>query len=181
MTRGRPGLGIAVGGWAAPRCRYILGNSAHWLRGGCILSNMRYADCHPERKHKALGLCEYCYEHSRGQRRKGTATDRHLQARPWDRHSIDRDRDKKIRLQQLLGGQCVDCGLDDPDVLEFDHIDPTVKTFTIGPNLRIAWADLEIEAYKCVLRCANCHRRRTRQQNMAAYENSRRNRTNLTL
>lgn len=56
---------------------------------------------------------------------------------------------------------CIDCGEKDPVVLEFDHV-RGVKAGTISHNLD-DWsqARLDEEIAKCVVRCANCHRRIT--------------------
>lgn len=75
---------------------------------------------------------------------------RRLKARSWI----------KAYLQQH---PCVDCGEDDIRVLEFDHIDPSQKDFTIsrgvadGRGLKSIKAEVE----KCEVRCCNCHRLRT--------------------
>ena len=57
---------------------------------------------------------------------------------------------------------CVDCGLADPVVLEFDHVTGS-KRAAISVLVRSAAtiATLQAEIEKCVVRCANCHRRRT--------------------
>jgi hypothetical protein len=60
----------------------------------------------------------------------------------------------------------VDCGENDPVVLEFDHRDPEQKVETICGLLRNL-ADnhtLLTEIAKCDVRCANCHRRKTAKQ-----------------
>jgi len=54
---------------------------------------------------------------------------------------------------------CIDCGEDDPIVLDFDHRDPREKSFVLSDAPTLALAIKEIE--KCDIRCANCHRRRT--------------------
>jgi hypothetical protein len=62
----------------------------------------------------------------------------------------------------MLRNPCVDCGLVDPLVMEFDHITGT-KTADVSNLVRDA-APLSVivaEIAKCVVRCANCHRRRT--------------------
>ena len=57
---------------------------------------------------------------------------------------------------------CVDCGEQDPVVLEFDHLDAGAKRFEIGSALAYrAWKDIRAEMEKCEVVCANCHRRRT--------------------
>ncbi len=69
-------------------------------------------------------------------------------------------------LEYLRAHPCVDCGEADPVVLEFDHIDPSVKAWDVAEKLKAApaWRTIEAEIAKCVVRCANCHRRRTAQQ-----------------
>ena len=55
---------------------------------------------------------------------------------------------------------CVDCGDDDPLVLEFDHLEN--KLFNISKGLRDrSWQTVIDEIGKCDVVCANCHRRRT--------------------
>jgi hypothetical protein len=55
---------------------------------------------------------------------------------------------------------CVDCGENDPVVLEFDHVGD--KAFNISKGLRDRpWTAVLDEIGKCDVVCANCHRRRT--------------------
>ncbi len=65
------------------------------------------------------------------------------------------------QLQTLLGGKCIDCGIDECRVLSFDHIDPHQKTFNICSKLYLPWEELVEEAQKCELRCFNCHHLKT--------------------
>lgn len=65
----------------------------------------------------------------------------------------------------LKAHPCVDCGISDPIVLEFDHLDPAGKTTAVSQMLAdYRWERIQKEIDKCVVRCANCHRRRTAQQ-----------------
>lgn len=64
----------------------------------------------------------------------------------------------KIKLVEYKGGKCEKCGYSKCiDALEFHHKDPNEKDFTIGGK---SWSfeRLKIEADKCILVCANCHR-----------------------
>lgn len=65
----------------------------------------------------------------------------------------------------LLEHPCVDCGEQDPVVLEFDHTNPAEKRYSVA-NLvsRYTLNTLIIEINKCQVRCANCHRRKTAAQ-----------------
>jgi ferredoxin len=55
---------------------------------------------------------------------------------------------------------CVDCGEQDPVVLEFDHLGH--KEFNVAKGIRDRnWESVLAEISKCEVVCANCHRRRT--------------------
>ena len=71
----------------------------------------------------------------------------------------------------FLDHPCVDCGEDDPVVLQFDHVRGE-KIYNIGTLVAAAapWERIETEIAKCEVRCANCHWRRTAEQfNWYAY------------
>lgn len=55
---------------------------------------------------------------------------------------------------------CVDCGEADRDVLEFDHRNPALKKGSVCEMAHRCVSRAEVEAAKCDVRCANCHRRR---------------------
>jgi hypothetical protein len=56
---------------------------------------------------------------------------------------------------------CVDCGEEDTKVLEFDHVKKG-KLFTISRGYRrYGMKKIKAEVKKCVVRCANCHKRKT--------------------
>jgi 5-methylcytosine-specific restriction endonuclease McrA len=68
-------------------------------------------------------------------------------------------REIKRRLLDLLGGSCEYCGYDKcAAALEFHHVDPKSKRFSISMNFHLPWEVLVGEANKCVIACANCHR-----------------------
>lgn len=89
----------------------------------------------------------------------------------WDRH-MDRIRARKASLRRLNREQiwaylcahpCVDCGLADPVVLEFDHLGD--KKGDVGRmRYHYEWKTVLAEIRKCEVVCANCHRRRTYQR-----------------
>ena len=80
-------------------------------------------------------------------------------------------RERRQRLVRRLSAwvadrKCVDCGVGDPRVLEFDHHEHSakLKCVTLLAHHGAAWARIEAEIAKCDIRCANCHRRRTATQ-----------------
>jgi len=72
---------------------------------------------------------------------------------------------KRTKLfSYLLEHPCVECGEDDPVVLEFDHLPEFEKSFEIGRAVTSStrsWESILIEMEKCEVVCCNCHRRRT--------------------
>ena len=59
--------------------------------------------------------------------------------------------------KQLYNG-CYYCGEQDPIVLDWHHVNPNTKSFTIGHNIYQFSLDKIInEIKKCVTLCRNCH------------------------
>lgn len=58
---------------------------------------------------------------------------------------------------------CVDCGENDPLVLEFDHVRDKSKEISYLVE-KCTWTKVEEEIEKCEVRCVNCHRRKTTKQ-----------------
>lgn len=65
-------------------------------------------------------------------------------------------------MVKYLGGKCVECGT--INRLEFDHIDPSTKEFSITRKWNRKWSILEPELKKCQLLCYDCHKERTAMQ-----------------
>ena len=55
----------------------------------------------------------------------------------------------------MLGGRCSDCG--STDELEFDHIDPADKSFSIAKMWSVAKHKFDAEIKKCQILCQPCH------------------------
>lgn len=73
---------------------------------------------------------------------------------------------RKSLLEFLIKKECIDCGENDPIVLDFDHINPQSKFKSISQMLsgHYSWKSVLVEIQKCEVRCANCHRRKTYKQ-----------------
>jgi hypothetical protein len=67
----------------------------------------------------------------------------------------------KFSLAQELGGRCLRCGEDNPLLLDFHHKDSSTKEVSISRMLTYdtKYEETKKEAQKCVLLCANCHRK----------------------
>ena len=62
----------------------------------------------------------------------------------------------------LLEHPCVDCGENDPLVLQFDH--EKKKSLCVTSMIPFGLKRLMQEIVKCRVRCANCHSRKTAQR-----------------
>ena len=76
-------------------------------------------------------------------------------------NNIIRNRTFIFRYLNIFG-KCIDCGIKDWRVLEFDH--KSNKLYNISDLVSKANSLLKIkkEIKKCEIRCANCHRIKTR-------------------
>jgi hypothetical protein len=73
-----------------------------------------------------------------------------------------RQTNRDLVFEYLLTHPCVDCGEKNVVVLDFDHVDSATKRSDVGSMLsRRTTSAVRREMQKCVIRCANCHRRRT--------------------
>ena len=80
----------------------------------------------------------------------------------YQKHKAKRTATQRVRRQERrkillehLGGKCVGCGT--TENLQFDHIDRTQKSFTIGKSLDYSMERLIPEVDKCQLLCYDCH------------------------
>ena len=70
---------------------------------------------------------------------------------------------KKAFLRDYLrASSCMDCGIGDIVVLDFDHVrgEKIANVTTLVSN-NASWQVIKDEIDKCDVVCANCHRRRT--------------------
>ena len=66
---------------------------------------------------------------------------------------------RRKKMLAYVGDFCVQCGSDYK--LEFDHIDPTTKSFNVGECYSYSWDILKIELDKCQLLCFDCHKEKS--------------------
>lgn len=73
---------------------------------------------------------------------------------------VKRRRIVKEKAIIYKGGKCCICGYNKYNgALDFHHIDPNEKSFTIGSYGHCrAWKKVQKELDKCILLCSNCHK-----------------------
>lgn len=65
----------------------------------------------------------------------------------------------KQKLVDYKGGKCEICGYNKCiSALEFHHLDPNEKDFSISNSKVLSFDKCKSEVDKCILVCANCHR-----------------------
>jgi hypothetical protein len=78
------------------------------------------------------------------------------------RHAAAQARNREFVFNYLQEHPCVDCGLSDPIVMEFDHVrGRKIKEVSQLVQDGVRLERLSDEIAKCDVRCANCHRRKT--------------------
>jgi hypothetical protein len=84
-----------------------------------------------------------------------------------ERARIYRNRARRIEeaqqraVEYLPAHPCVDCGERDITVLQFDHFRDKLYDVSVMISTGMSWHRIEAEIAKCVVRCANCHHRKT--------------------
>ena len=77
-----------------------------------------------------------------------------------ERNKQNFDKNKALINDLKLERGCDRCGYNaHPAALDFNHLDPAQKSFTVSTRLQqYCWKRLEQEIAKCEILCANCHR-----------------------
>ena len=97
---------------------------------------------------------------------QAAASKRHYEAnkekikrRSFKRNKTQRQKNKEYVAEVKEVSKCIDCGEDNPVVLDFDHVRGE-KTSSISDMMRGAYGleTLKKEMNKCEVRCSNCHR-----------------------
>ena len=121
-------------------------------------------------KHSLRGyqnVCKDCSAKNSKKRYSDGVTKRGLsykEARKKNASAL-KERNRKLVIEHLKLNKCCVCGEDDIVVLEFHHNDPQRKRFNIAQFSTYSKETIMMEIDKCVVMCANCHRRVTAKEN----------------
>ena len=109
-------------------------------------------------------VCKECHKAYRKHHYEANRQKYIDKSRKWiNEHRSEIREELRSLVKARLKTGCKDCGEMDPVVLEFDHREPSQKSFNISVMLRrtTTRTRMERELDKCDVVCANCHRRRT--------------------
>jgi hypothetical protein len=104
-------------------------------------------------------VCASCHRRRTAQRGRWRRAERELSAVRW--RSKAQERNVRFAVAALAASGCVDCGQADICVLDFDHVGAKTGTVMELARREVGLQRLRDEIARCVVRCANCHRRRT--------------------
>lgn len=127
------------------------------LKTNCI--RMNSVTITPEGKFK---VCKQC-----GQNLELTSSNFYIQLNgkfhAWCKkcnNTITLNRQRKLKLDAIAykGGKCELCGYNKyVGAMDFHHIDPNKKYFTISNYHTYSWERIQNELDKCIILCRNCH------------------------
>ena len=76
----------------------------------------------------------------------------------WNKRTIKSQQDNVKEIKDAYGGKCTICGYNKCyGALDFHHVDPQTKDFTIAKHRGKSLSELKDELDKCILVCRNCH------------------------
>lgn len=101
------------------------------------------------------GYCHPCWYKVVKRRHPST----NLSRRRYSKKHLDVN--KKFIIEYLQKNPCVDCGITDVRVLEFDHIGVKTKNISELIQRPHTLEKIKKEITQCEVVCANCHRIRT--------------------
>lgn len=109
-----------------------------------------------ERKNKAgedvkTSRCKKCIKERTKSWRKAEGKEKWLE---YDKRRVTSNLEF-LRTEKSKG--CCKCGESRYYVIDFHHLNPEEKTFTIGSTNRWTRTQLESEIKKCIRLCRNCH------------------------
>lgn len=82
-----------------------------------------------------------------------------IKERSFLRNEKQRDKNKRYVNEIKSKSECIDCGENNPLVLDFDHVKGD-KVMAVSDMIGSAYslAAIQKEIEKCEVRCSNCHR-----------------------
>ena len=113
------------------------------------------------RKRKTSADCDTIKEYQRNWLREKLKNDPEYKARHYASKKKRHDENKRLLTEVKETAPCAACGEYHPaSCMDHHHLDPSVKEKQISSMLSAnSWKKIEEEMSKCVLLCANCHRK----------------------
>ena len=128
----------------------------------CNKCNKKKKDKEFAKRKDTGGSVAYCLECKREYDREyWDKNKKTLQPRKRELAREKRARNLQYVWDYLLKHPCVGCGEKDPIVLDFDHSGNKIANVSDIVRRCGSIKKIDAEIKKCVVRCSNCHRRKT--------------------
>lgn len=123
-----------------------------------------------KRKDRPSGVMSHCKECEKDRRDSRKEYHKQASVKSYQKNKKKVNQRSKVvgdvkmqKIDELKKAPCTDCKNTFPtECMEFDHRDPSTKSFTMSRARWKRWEEIEAEIAKCDLVCANCHRIRTK-------------------
>ena len=96
-----------------------------------------------------LNVCKTCHKERSNQYAK-------THRKEWNEYCNDKYYEKREFIESLKT-PCIKCGESRVCCIEFHHVNPDSKSFSISTSVMKSNSNILKEASKCVCLCANCH------------------------
>lgn len=133
----------------------------------CSLCQVRKEhSCFNKKRNSKDGLQNVCRSCNKQKAKRYYKENRkkHL-ATIYNRKLKRKEINQKLFFDFLLKSKCVDCNESNPLVLELDHIRDKRKEVSLLLLYGYSWNVIKKEIDKCEVRCANCHSKKTHENN----------------
>ena len=132
----------------------------YWIKKYEMRSNYSKYNAKEYGTHRVCPRCKNSVDISEFYQRRGKAGSSCYCKTCTKSETLERVRKFKSLIVEYKGGKCERCGYDKyQGALEFHHVDPTKKDFSMAHLNKYRFDDrIKFELDKCILVCANCHR-----------------------
>lgn len=124
-----------------------------------ISKNETYYSFKNKQNNKRNTICKTCHKIYRD--------DHYKNNKSKTLNKVYKRRKELIKLSSNYRSEkgCIDCGVKDYRILEYDHIKDKTKNISEMVFNGNSWSNILLEIEKCEVVCANCHRIRTWERN----------------
>ena len=136
----------------------------HWLKKyGLKTNNNLFGENDVKRYEQTHRVCPKCKDNleiNNFYKRGGILFDSTYCKSCTNSQTVDRMVSFKLKCVEYKGGKCIECNYNKYyGALEFHHLDPTLKDFSISQLRAYSFDKIVMEELdKCVLLCNRCHR-----------------------
>jgi len=137
-------------------------NVRYWLKKHNLKNNFSRSHVSIEngKKYKICPKCSIKKEFTKDNYYIKNGGDFHSWCRDCNNKiSHNKQKELKIKAVEYMGGKCFVCNYNKCiSALEFHHIDPDQKEFSVSQLRTYSWEKVKNELNKCICLCSNCHR-----------------------